>query len=236
MGEKTSSRGDVVTVPNLLSGLRLLLTPLFVYLVLARDAEVAGALVLLLAGLTDWLDGRLARRLGHDTRLGAVLDVVADRVHLVAVAFTLAAHDVVPWWLALLLPLRDLLMLALVPLLRSRGRSVLPSHLLGKVASAHLFLAFPLLLLGGATAPAGESLAVLGAVLGWAFALWGLGLHWWTGLLYGWQVRALLQQAPPVARERRRSRARATSSRRLASISAPQVPESRAAAGRRRAQ
>ena len=90
--------------------------------------------------------------------------------------------------MAVLLPLRDLLMWGLVPLLRTRGYSALPVHFLGKAATFNLLYAFPLLLLGD-----GDSVAAtLAKVFGWAFAIWGIGLYWWAGVLYAWQVRRLL--------------------------------------------
>jgi cardiolipin synthase len=102
--------------------------------------------------------------------------------------FGLAYRDIIPWWLAALLPARDLLLWGLVPFLRTRGYSALPVHFLGKAATANLLYAFPLLLLGdGQTV-----LATLADVFGWAFAIWGTALYWWAGILYAWQVRLLL--------------------------------------------
>ncbi len=185
------------TLPNLLSGLRLLGVPLFLWLVLVPEADEWALLLLVVSGLTDWLDGWLARRLGQTSVLGQVLDPVADRLYILAVVLGLALRDVIPWWMAISLPLRDALMWLLVPLLRTRGYSALPVHFLGKAATAALLYAFPLLLLGD-----GEGVvAELSLVLGWAFAFWGIGLYWWAGVLYAWQVRRLL-----ATTERRRGR------------------------------
>ncbi len=115
---------------------------------------------------------------------------MADRLYILAVVIGLAMRDIIPWWLALLLPLRDLFLWGLVPFLRTRGYSALPVHFLGKAATFNLLYAFPLLLLGD-----GEStLATLADVFGWAFAIWGIGLYWWAGVLYAWQVRKLLKE------------------------------------------
>ena len=101
------------------------------------------------------------------------------------------------------LPLRDALMWGLVPLLRTRGYSSLPVHFLGKAATFNLLYAFPLLLLGDGTGV----VAALAEVFGWAFAIWGVGLYWWAGVLYAYQVHRLL-----ATTERRPSRhARSTS-------------------------
>ncbi len=178
----------VLTIPNVLSGLRLAGVPLFLWLVLGPQADGWALLVLALSGVTDYLDGYLARRLGQTSRLGEVLDPVADRLYILAVVVGLAWRDIIPWWLALLLPARDLFLWGLVPILRTRGYSALPVHFLGKAATANLLYAFPLLLLGD-----GDGVvATLAEVFGWAFAIWGTGLYWWAGILYAWQVRKLM--------------------------------------------
>ena len=185
--------GDAVwTVPNLLSVLRLALLPVFLWLVLGPEADAIAVLVLMGLGITDYLDGYLARRLGQTSRLGALLDPVADRLYILATVTGLGLREVIPIWLAVLLPARDLLLWILVPFLRTRGHSALPVHFLGKAATAALLYAFPLLLLGHGSG----ALAEASRVLGWAFTWWGTGLYWWAGLLYAWQVRTLLASTP----------------------------------------
>ncbi|HEY0948554.1 CDP-alcohol phosphatidyltransferase family protein [Nocardioides sp.] len=182
------TRNRVWTLPNLLSVVRLAGVPLFLWLVLGPEADGWALALLAVSGVTDFLDGYLARRLGQTSTLGQILDPVADRLYILAVVVGLALRDVIPWWAALSLPLRDLLLWALVPLLRTRGYSALPVHFLGKAATFNLLYAFPLLLLGDGDG----TLATLADVFGWAFALWGIGLYWWAGILYAWQVRTLL--------------------------------------------
>jgi cardiolipin synthase len=178
----------VWTLPNLISLLRLAGVPVFLWLVLGPEADGWALVLLMVSGVTDFLDGWLARRLNQTTVLGQILDPVADRLYILAVVVGLALRDVIPWWMAVSLPLRDLLMWGLVPFLRTRGYSALPVHFLGKAATFNLLYAFPLLLLGD-----GEGVvATLARVFGWAFAFWGIGLYWWAGVLYAWQVRKLL--------------------------------------------
>jgi cardiolipin synthase len=186
-----AARGDarVWTVPNALSFLRLLGVPLFLWLVLGPEADGWALAVLAASGVTDYLDGYLARRLDQASRLGEVLDPVADRLYILAVVIGLALRDVVPWWFAIILPLRDVLLWGLVPVLRTRGYSALPVHFLGKAATANLLYAFPLLLLGDGSGAA----AVLAKVFGWAFACWGISLYWWAGVLYAYQVYQLIR-------------------------------------------
>jgi len=186
----TGSRaGRVWTIPNLLSMARLAGVPLFLWLVLGPEEDVWALGVLMLSGVTDFLDGYLARKLNQRSTLGELLDPIADRLYILTVGVGLAMRDIVPWWMALILPLRDVLLWGLVPFLRTRGYSALPVHFIGKAATFNLLYAFPLLLLGDGDG----SLATLAKVFGWAFAYWGIGLYWWAGLLYAWQVRTLLR-------------------------------------------
>ncbi len=188
MADDVTRSSRVWTLPNLLSAMRLAGVPLFLWLVLGPEEDAWALVLLMVAGITDFLDGWLARKLDQQTVVGQILDPVADRLYILAVVLGLALREIIPWWMAISLPLRDLLMWGLVPLLRTRGYSALPVHFLGKAATFNLLYAFPLLLLGD-----GEGVvATLAQVFGWAFALWGIGLYWWAGVLYAWQVRRLL--------------------------------------------
>lgn len=179
----------VWTVPNVLSFLRLGGIPIFLWLVLAERADGWAILVLAAAGLTDWLDGQIARRSGQVTKLGKLLDPFADRLYILAVLVGLALREIIPVWLAIALPLRDVLMLLLLPALRRRGLWAVPVHFIGKAATFALLYAFPLLFLADGTG----TVAMLAGVFGWAFAIWGTALYWWAGVLYVIQVRQLLK-------------------------------------------
>jgi cardiolipin synthase len=199
VADDSARSNRVLTLPNLLSAVRLAGVPLFLWLVLGPEADGWALALLMVSGITDFLDGWLARRLNQTSVVGQILDPVADRLYILAVVVGLALRDVIPWWAAVSLPLRDLLMWGLVPLLRTRGYSALPVHFLGKAATFNLLYAFPLLLLGD-----GEGIvATLATVFGWAFAIWGIGLYWWAGILYAWQVRRLLAttERRPAARD-----------------------------------
>jgi cardiolipin synthase len=188
----------VMTIPNLLSVLRLCLLPVFLWLVMGPEADGPAVAVLMFMGISDYLDGFLARKLDQASPLGAILDPVADRLYILVTVVGLGARGIIPVWLAVILPARDVLLWVLVPFLRSRGFNALPVHFLGKAATAALLYAFPLLLLGDGQ----SAFEVACRVLGWAFAIWGVGMYWWAGLLYAWQVRTLLgstQRKVPVA-------------------------------------
>ena len=195
MGTDAARDTRVWTIPNALSAARLAGVPLFLWLVLGPEADGWALVVLAVSGATDYADGWLARKLDQQTVLGQILDPVVDRLYILAVVIGLALRDVIPWWLAISLPLRDVLLWGLVPLLRTRGYSSLPVHFLGKAATFNLLYAFPLLLLGDGSGAA----ATLAKVFGWAFAGWGIGLYWWAGILYAYQVYKLVKSTEPRA-------------------------------------
>jgi len=189
----------VLTVPNLLSLLRIAGVPVFLWLALGPKADGWALVVLMLSGVSDYFDGKIARRWGQISPLGRLLDPAADRLYIVAVVVALALRDIVPVWLAVLLLSRDVFLALFYPALRRRGYGPLPVNFLGKAATFNLLYAFPLLLLGDGTG----AIATLAEVFGWAFAVWGTCLYWWAGFLYVVQVRQLLraervtQPAPP---------------------------------------
>lgn len=170
----------ILTLPNALSLLRLIGVPIFLWLILAVHADVWAFVLLALAGASDWLDGYLARRLGQASRIGALLDPLADRLYIAATLVGLAVRAIIPWWLVGVLVARELMLLALVPVLRRKGRVALPVTYVGKLATFALLWGFPLLLLG--TLPGGWGLAA--STLGWAFSIWGVLLYWWAGVRY----------------------------------------------------
>ncbi|MFM6977321.1 MAG: CDP-alcohol phosphatidyltransferase family protein [Micrococcales bacterium] len=176
------------TVPNLLSTLRLLLVPVFLYLIL-NNQNWQAVLVLAIASITDYLDGYFARRFKQVTRLGQLLDPAADRLYIFATLVGLSIVGYIPVWLAAVIIARDLLMLIGYPILASHGYGPLPVHYLGKAGTFALLYAFPLLLI----AVAFPDSANFVLPVAWAFALWGVGLYWWAGFVYLLQVRNIVK-------------------------------------------
>jgi cardiolipin synthase len=181
----------VLTFPNILSALRLLGVPLFLWLILVPEADGWAILLLAVSGFTDWLDGYLARRWNQISRVGQLLDPVADRLYIVATLVGLLIRGIVPWWFVAILVARDLVMGVVLAVLKRRGITGLPVHFLGKAATFCLLYAFPLLLLGDGSG----ALAQTAQVVGWAFAVWGTALYWWAGILYIGQARRILGRA-----------------------------------------
>jgi cardiolipin synthase (CMP-forming) len=176
----------VLTVPNLLSVLRLAGVPLFLWLLLGprppgfAAQDVWAIIVLGIGGITDWLDGKLARLLGQYSRLGALLDPAVDRLYILAALVALAVRGILPWWGVAVLVGRDLVLAGCVLVLRRRGYGPFVVTYLGKAATFLLLYAFPLLLAG-----LGEGwFSDVCRPLGYAFAIWGTALYLYTGALY----------------------------------------------------
>jgi cardiolipin synthase (CMP-forming) len=200
-GAQTYDTDRVWTLPNVLSMLRLAGVPLVLWLILGPQADGLAVLVLALGGFTDWLDGYLARAWHQTSRLGQMLDPIADRLYILSVLIGLALREVVPWWLVVIVVARDVIVAVGVPVLKTRGFSSLPVHFLGKVATFCLLYAFPLVLLGSGE----QGWLQLAWVLGWAFAIWGTVLYWYAGGLYVAQTVNLLRTMPPINNRRRRA-------------------------------
>lgn len=169
----------VLTVPNLLSFLRLALVPVFLMLIIEGNDALA-LLILVISSVTDFLDGLIARTFKQVSRLGQLLDPAADRLFIFAALIGLAIRGVIPWWLLAIIVSRDLMLLVIGIVLANHGYGPLPVHHLGKVATLCLFYALPILMLGQAFPDA----AWIADPIGWAFALWGAFLYWWAGAVY----------------------------------------------------
>lgn len=185
----------ILTVPNLLSVLRLALVPVFLYLLLGPQADGLALVVFVFSGVSDWADGKLARLLNQYSRLGAVLDPAADRLYTLAALVAFAVRDIVPWWAVIVLVARDVVLALCLPVLRRRGYGPFPVTYLGKAATFNLLYAFPLLLVGQWDG----WFARLCEPVGWAFAVWGTALYLWSGALYLAQFAAALRAPSTVA-------------------------------------
>jgi cardiolipin synthase (CMP-forming) len=190
-------RDRVLTVPNVLSVLRLVLVPVFLYLLFVAKANGWAVGVLMFSGFSDWADGKIARLVANQSsRLGELLDPAVDRIYMVTVPVALAFYGAVPWWIVLTLLGRDVVLAVTLLVLRTRGVTALPVTYVGKAATFALMSAFPLILLGQWDAL--WSRVVLAC--GWAFLIWGMAMYLWSGVLYLIQVVMVVRQLPKVSR------------------------------------
>jgi cardiolipin synthase len=185
----------LLTIPNLLSVLRLAGVPLFLYLLLGPRADGWALLVLVFAGLSDWLDGKLARWLNQMSNLGALLDPAADRLYVFCTLLAFVIRDIVPLWIALVLVGREVVVGICLLVLRGRGWGPFEVTYLGKAATFNLLYAFPLLLL----AQGDSAWAQVAQPFAYAFTVWGGALYLWSALLYVYQFFLALRVTPDRA-------------------------------------
>lgn len=186
----------VLTIPNVLSVVRLVLVPVFVYLMLVPRAFAPAVAILMFSGISDWADGKIARLVpNQSSRLGELLDPLVDRIYMITVPVGLALAGVIPWAVVAILLGRDLLLAAALPIVRGRGVTALPVTYIGKAATFSLMAGFPLVLLGQWDALWSK---VIGAT-GWAFVIWGIGMYLWSAVLYLLQVRLLVRALPKAS-------------------------------------
>lgn len=173
----------VFTIPNLLTVVRFMGVPLFIWLVLAEQEYGAGVVVLAVMAGTDWIDGYVARRFDQASKLGRVLDPIADRLALLAVAVTLVIAGVVHWLYLAALVIPDAILLVLT-LSFFRGHPDLPVSVVGKVRTGLLLLGTPMLVLSRLDTGFSEVLFVA------AWVVLGLGLagHWIAAYNYFWAI------------------------------------------------
>lgn len=176
----TARRHDVLTVPNVVTVVRLLALPVFVWLLFARDNRAAAAFLLGGLGATDWVDGYLARRLGQVTELGKVLDPVADRILLGTAVIALMVDDAVPRWIGVLVLVREAAVSATALLLGALGARRIDVTSIGKTGALLQMIALPLFCAGSSTL----SWAPVAQVLAWTFIVPGLGISYYAAAGY----------------------------------------------------
>jgi CDP-diacylglycerol--glycerol-3-phosphate 3-phosphatidyltransferase len=184
----------VLTVPNALSVIRLLLIPVFVYVLLVAHANGWAVAILMFSGASDWADGKIARTMNQSSRLGVLLDPAVDRLYMVTVPIVFGVSGIMPWWFVITLLARDVLLAMTLPVLRGRGLSALPVTYVGKAATFSLMAGFPLVLLGQWDALWSK---VIG-LAGWGFLGWGLYMYLWSFVLYAVQMTLVVRQMPKL--------------------------------------
>lgn len=171
---------SISTWPNALTGLRALGIPLFIYLALGPQADGWAIVVLAIGGATDYFDGKLARALGQESKLGEILDPTIDRLYIISTLIVLYIREAIPLWLIIILVARDAILALVAVSLTAKGKPPLKVTFMGKAATFNLLYAFPFLLLALSDSLAGD----VAFILGWAFAIWGVALYVATGVSY----------------------------------------------------
>ena len=179
MSGTRSGRSRILTVPNLVSFLRILLVPLF-WWVLLGGSPTPAALILVVMGVTDWLDGWLARRLDQVTDLGTLLDPVGDWLMMASAVLGGMIEMLLPVWAGAVILSRSVVVGLWSGWMTAR-RSALDVRMSGKVAITSLYVAIPLFYFSS------DLSGLFGTVLegiAWVAAVVGMALYWWSGILY----------------------------------------------------
>jgi len=182
--------GRVLTVPNLITLVRLACIPPYVWLLEGADRQIAAALLLGVLGATDWIDGYVARRFHQVSTLGKVLDPVADRVLMITAVITITVHGAVPVWFGVATLAREVVVSAAVLLLAWLGAARIDVLWVGKAGTFALLFAYPAFLLSDGPAT-WQSLVHM---IAWITGLIGLVLAWVAACSYVPVARAALAE------------------------------------------
>lgn len=183
--------GDqLVTIPNVLTLVRLLCLPLFLYLLFGRDNAAGAAWLLGGLGATDWVDGYLARRLGQVSEFGKVFDPTVDRLLFIVGILGIVVHGGVPTWFMVLVLVREVAVGAMMAVATVFfGMQRFDVTWWGKTATFLLMFAVPGLLLGSTDFPGARGFEIASWILG----IPGLVLSYYTGVAYVPKVRAAIR-------------------------------------------
>jgi cardiolipin synthase len=191
---ETQPSDRILTLPNLVTLIRLAMVPVFWWLLLGRDEVVWAAALIFVVGWTDWIDGYLARRLNQVSKLGTALDPVADRLMIASAVVAGLIAGVIPPVIGLGLIARELFMGVLTLILVLRGRGILGVRYWGKVSTFILYGAIPAFYL----AAIGVAEVVM-IPFAWFTGVVGLALYWFVAFQYAGDARRKLRDVESPA-------------------------------------
>jgi cardiolipin synthase (CMP-forming) len=186
----------ILTAPNVITLVRLLCIPLYLWLLFGAHRQIAAAVLLAVLGATDWVDGFVARRYGQVSTFGKVLDPTADRILVGTAVISIMVYGAVPLWFGLATIAREVLVSAMVLLLAILGAARIDVLWVGKAGTFGLMFAYPTFLLGDGTASWQEPIRIIG----WVTGLVGLSLAWWAAGSYIAPARQALRQGRAARR------------------------------------
>ncbi len=186
------SSAAILTVPNLLSLIRIAAIPVFCYLIVHGPTTQTGLVVFGAVIATDWVDGYAARRLHQVSELGRVLDPVADRLAIAAGLISLVVRGAIPLWAALLILVRDAAVLIAGAAILARRRVRLDVRFIGKAATFSLMVAIPAIAWG----TLGYALAPGALAVGWVSFAVGIVEYYVAAAIYAGDLRRALSAAP----------------------------------------
>jgi len=189
----------IATIPNVVTMVRLLCIPLFLWLLFGAHRQSAAAVLLAALGATDWVDGFVARRYHQVSTLGKVLDPAADRILVATAVIAIIIHGAVPLWFGIATLAREVLVTAIVLALAALGAARIDVLWIGKAGTFALMFAYPAFLLGDGTAGWQEPVRWIA----WVTGLIGLSLAWTAAILYIAPARRALAEGRAARRSER---------------------------------
>ncbi|MDA2980802.1 MAG: CDP-alcohol phosphatidyltransferase family protein [Actinomycetota bacterium] len=190
MADEQVASSRIFTLANAVSVIRLMAIPVFLWLVI-EDRLLIAFVLLVVAVLTDFVDGMIARHMNEITKLGQFLDPFADRLFIAATVIALAIQDVVPWWFVIAVMLRDALLGIGGVVMARYGAATLPVKWWGKVATFAMLVVLPLFLLGAVFPEVGE----VTNPIAWVLALATVALYWVVGFSYLFDAISIARKA-----------------------------------------
>ena len=186
----------ILTAPNVITLVRLLCIPLFLWMLFGRHWHVAAAVLLAVLGATDWVDGYVARRYHQVSTFGKVLDPMADRLLVGTAVISVMVYGAVPVWFGVATITREVLVSAMVVLLASLGAARIDVLWVGKAGTFGLMFAYPAFLLGYGNAHWQEPIKVIA----WVAGIGGLALAWYAAGSYIGPARKALREGRAARR------------------------------------
>ena len=170
----------ILTVPNLITVVRLACLPIFVWLLLSEQNRAAASVLLGALGATDWVDGYIARRFNQTSTLGKILDPVADRLLFFTALVAILIDGSAPGWVCWAVLLREVVISAATLVLAALGARRIDVTRAGKTGTFLLMFAFPAFVAGAST----FWWAPISADLAWLFVVPGLVFSYWAAAMY----------------------------------------------------
>jgi len=188
----------ILTVPNLITLVRLACIPLFLWMLFGKNWQTASAVLLAVLGATDWVDGFVARRYGQVSTFGKVLDPTADRLLVATAVISVMVYGAVPLWFGIATIAREVLVSVMVLLLASLGAARIDVLWVGKAGTFGLMFAYPTFLLAYGDATWQEPFKVIA----WGTGIVGLVLAWYAAGSYIGPARDALRKGRAARRSR----------------------------------
>ncbi|MEX2292144.1 MAG: CDP-alcohol phosphatidyltransferase family protein [Acidimicrobiales bacterium] len=170
----------ILTIPNVITVIRLCLLPVFLWLLFARDDRASAAWLLAALGSTDFFDGYIARHFNQVSNLGKILDPVADRLLLFVGVGGIVIDGSVPLWFAGAVLVREALVAGATLTLAAMGVRRIDVTWYGKAYTFFLMISFPLFLASHSTLGWHRG----GGTAAWILGIPGLALAWYSAALY----------------------------------------------------